>query len=228
MKTDTKEQKMYKLSPSLLSADFTKLGEEIKILEENNVPYIHVDVMDGIFVPNISIGIPVVKSIRKITDLVLDVHLMITKPERYIEAFAQAGADIINIHYEATDCVEEALKKIRELGKSPALTIKPKTSFTEVTKYAELVDMFLVMSVEPGFGGQSFIESTLANVEGLAKYKAENNLTYDIEIDGGIGTDNLTRPLDAGANVIVAGSAIFGKGNTTEQIKAFQQIMGKY
>jgi ribulose-phosphate 3-epimerase len=218
---------MNKLSPSILSADFTQLGNEIKICEENNVPYLHIDVMDGVFVPNISIGVPVVKSIRKITDLVLDVHLMIIKPERYIEAFAEAGADIINIHYEATDeeNIIPTLKKIRELGKSPALTIKPKTSYKDVLKFAEYVDMFLVMSVEPGFGGQSFIESTLDNVKGLYEYKKENNLGYDIEIDGGVGTANLKKVLDCGANVIVAGSAIFGKENMPEVINEFLTIM---
>lgn len=218
---------MNKLSPSILSADFTQLGNEIKICEENNVPYLHIDVMDGVFVPNISIGVPVVKSIRKITDLVLDVHLMIIKPERYIEAFAEAGADIINIHYEATDeeNIIPTLKKIRELGKSPALTIKPKTSYKDVLKFAEYVDMFLVMSVEPGFGGQSFIESTLDNVKGLYEYKKENNLGYDIEIDGGVGIANLKKVLDCGANVIVAGSAIFGKENMPEVINEFLTIM---
>lgn len=217
-----------KLSPSLLSADFTKLGREIKICEDNNVEYLHVDVMDGMFVPNISIGIPVVKSIRKITDLVLDVHLMIVKPERYIEAFAEAGSDIINIHYEATEDCVPVLKKIRELGKKSAVTIKPKTSYKDVLNLAEYADMFLVMSVEPGFGGQSFIESTLANVKGLAEYKVKNGLSYDIEIDGGINADNITKPLDAGANIIVAGSAVFGKCNTAERIQKFNDIMRKY
>ncbi len=217
-----------KLSPSLLSADFTKLDREIKICEDNNVEYLHIDVMDGMFVPNISIGIPVVKSIRKITDLVLDVHLMIVKPERYIEAFAEAGSDIINIHYEATEDCVPVLKKIRELGKKSAVTIKPKTSYKDVLNLAEYADMFLVMSVEPGFGGQSFIESTLENVKGLAEYKVKNGLSYDIEIDGGINADNITKPLDAGANIIVAGSAVFGKCNTAERIQEFNDIMRKY
>ncbi len=218
----------YLLSPSLLSADFTKLDREIKICEDNNVPYLHIDVMDGMFVPNISIGVPVVKSIRKITDLVLDVHLMIVKPERYIDAFAEAGADIINIHYEATENCVPVLKKIKDLGKKSAVTIKPNTSYKAVLPLAEYVDMFLVMSVEPGFGGQSFIESTLENVEGLAEYKANNGLNYDIEIDGGINLNNLNRPLDAGANVIVAGSAIFGKDDTAHRIQQFNEIMSKY
>lgn len=218
---------MNKLSPSILSADFTELGSEIRLCEQNNVPYLHIDVMDGMFVPNISIGVPVVKSIRKITDLVLDVHLMIVEPQRYIEAFANAGADIINIHYESTakENILPTLKAIRELGKSPALTIKPKTSYKEVIEYAPYVDMFLVMSVEPGFGGQSFIESTLDNVRGLYNYKEQNNLKYDIEIDGGVGTSNLQKVLDAGANVIVAGSAIFGKKDKAAEINKFLSIM---
>lgn len=218
----------YILSPSLLSADFTRLDREIKICEENNVPYLHVDVMDGMFVPNISIGIPVVKSIRKATNLVLDVHLMIVKPERYIEAFAEAGSDIINIHYEATEDPITVIKKIKSLGKKAAITIKPKTSYKEVIHLAEYVDMFLVMSVEPGFGGQSFIESTLKNVEGLAEYKASKGYEYDIEIDGGINIENVTRPLDAGANIIVAGSAIFGKEDTAVKIQSFNEIMSRY
>ncbi len=218
----------YLLSPSLLSADFTKLDREIRICEDNGVAYLHVDVMDGMFVPNISIGIPVVKSIRKITDLVLDVHLMIVKPERYIEAFADAGSDIINIHYEATEDCIPVLKKIRSLGKKAAVTIKPKTSYKEVTYLAPYVDMFLVMSVEPGFGGQSFIESTLANVEGLAEYKVKNGYAYDIEIDGGINIDNVARSLDAGANIIVAGSAVFGSNNTAKRIRDFNSIINKY
>lgn len=218
---------MNKLSPSILSADFTELGSEIRLCEQNNVPYLHIDVMDGMFVPNISIGVPVVKSIRKITDLVLDVHLMIVEPQRYIEAFANAGADIINIHYESTakENILPTLKSIRELGKSPALTIKPKTSYEDVIEYAPYVDMFLVMSVEPGFGGQSFIESTLDNVRGLYNYKEQNNLKYDIEIDGGVGTSNLQKVLDAGANVIVAGSAIFGKKDKAAEINKFLSIM---
>lgn len=218
----------YLLSPSLLSADFTKLDREIKICEENKVPYLHIDVMDGMFVPNISIGIPVIKSIRKITDLVLDVHLMIVKPERYIEAFAEAGSDIINIHYEATDDCISVLKKIKSLGKKSAVTIKPKTSYKEILYLAEYVDMFLVMSVEPGFGGQSFIEATLQNVEGLAEFKLKNGFSYDIEIDGGINLNNLNRPLNAGANVIVAGSAIFGNGNIADRIIKFNEILCKY
>ncbi len=218
----------YKLSPSLLSADFANLEKDIKVCEKNNVPYLHVDVMDGMFVPNISIGVPVVKSLRKATNLVLDVHLMIVKPERYVEAFAKAGADIINIHYESTDDCIPVLEKIRELGKSPAVTIKPKTSYKEVLHLAKYVDMFLVMSVEPGFGGQSFIEQTLENVKGLAKYREESGLNFDIEIDGGINLENVEKVVEAGANVIVAGSAIFGNDDIEERIQKFNSILASH
>ena len=219
---------MNKLSPSLLSADFTHLAEAVEVMEKNNVPYLHVDVMDGVFVPNISIGVPVVKSLRKITDLVLDVHLMIIDPERYIEAFANAGADIINIHYEACRKCKDTLIKIRQLGKSPAITIKPKTDWKEIIDLLPYVDMVLVMSVEPGFGGQKFIESTLENVKGLADYKKEHNMNFDIEIDGGVNADNLHIPLEAGANIIVAGSAIYGKEDIPSEIKKFKEIMDRY
>lgn len=221
---------MYKLSPSLLSADFTNLISDIKVCESNNVAMLHVDVMDGMFVPNISIGVPVVKSLRKATDLVLDVHLMIVEPERYIDAFAEAGSDIINIHYEATkkENIIPTLKKIRQLGKSPALTIKPNTSYKEVLEFSDYVDMYLVMSVEPGFGGQSFIEHTLENVKGLYEYKKANNLSFDIEIDGGISIDNVAKAIEAGANIIVAGSAVFGKGDTAKAINDFNNILSSY
>lgn len=215
---------MAKLAPSILSCDFTRLGEEIKLMEKNNVPYVHVDVMDGMFVPNISIGVPVVESLRKITGLVLDVHLMIVDPERYIEAFARAGADIINIHFEACKDCESCLKKIKALGKKAAITIKPKTSYKEILQLLPLVDMVLVMSVEPGFGGQSFIEGSLDNVRGLAQYKKDNNLTYEIEIDGGVNINNVSDIISAGAEVIVAGSAVF-KGDADENMKKFQALM---
>ena len=218
----------YKLSPSLLSADFTRLKEEINICEENNIKYLHIDVMDGHFVPNISIGVPVVESIRKITDITLDVHLMISQPERYIDAFNNAGADIINIHYEAEGNKAEMLKKIRALGKKSAITIKPNTDYKEILDLCDYVDMILVMSVEPGFGGQGFIESTLKNVEALAEYKIKNSLNYDIEIDGGINIHNLPTVLNAGANIIVAGSAIFGKPNVAQSIKEFNNILESY
>lgn len=215
------------LAPSLLSADFTRLGEQIEVLKDKGVKYLHFDVMDGMFVPNISIGVPVLKSIRAVTDQVLDVHLMIEKPERYVKAFTEAGADIINFHYEATKRHKEIISEIRELGKSPAITIKPKTSWREIIPYLDSVDMVLVMSVEPGFGGQSFIESSLDNVKGLAAYKAERGLGFKIEIDGGINLDNITRVLDAGVDVAVAGSSVFSKGELGEQTERFLSLTGE-
>ncbi len=205
---------MIKLAPSILSADFANLERDIKEIENAGAHYLHVDVMDGMFVPNISLGIPVIKSIRKVTDMTFDVHLMIDKPERYLEQFADAGADIINIHIEATDKVTECLEKIKQLGKKPAVTIKPNTPVEDVLPYLHLVDMVLVMSVEPGFGGQSLIPHTLGKIEKISDYIHDNNLNVEIQIDGGVKLDNLENVLNAGANVIVAGSSVFdGKNN---------------
>lgn len=216
------------LAPSLLSADFTKLGEQIDILKQKGVKYLHFDVMDGIFVPNISIGVPVLSSVRAYTDMVLDVHLMITEPERYIEAFSKAGADIINFHHEATKKHNEIIQHIRELGKSPAITIKPKTNWQDIIPYLDKVDMVLVMSVEPGFGGQSFIGSSLDNVRGLAAYRKEHGLSYKIEIDGGIGLDNVERVTESGVDIAVAGSAVFSKGEgIASQTDKFMSLMGE-
>lgn len=218
---------MAKLAPSLLSADFIKLGEQIDILKSKGISYLHFDVMDGIFVPNISIGIPVLKSIRSYTDMVLDVHLMITQPERYIDAFSAAGADIINIHYEATDKHIEIFKRIRDLGKTPAITIKPKTSWKEIIPLLKYVDMVLVMSVEPGFGGQSFIPESLNNVRGLKEYRDNHGLAFDIEIDGGINLENAEKVVSAGADILVAGSSVFSKGDISEQTEKFMDILEK-
>ena len=218
---------MAKLAPSLLSADFIKLGEQIDILKSKGISYLHFDVMDGIFVPNISIGIPVLKSIRSYTDMVLDVHLMITQPERYIDAFSAAGADIINIHYEATDKHIEIFKRIRDLGKTPAITIKPRTSWKEIIPLLKYVDMVLVMSVEPGFGGQSFIPESLNNVRGLKEYRDNHGLAFDIEIDGGINLENAEKVVSAGADILVAGSSVFSKGDISEQTEKFMDILEK-
>lgn len=218
---------MAKLAPSLLSADFTKLGEQIDVLKDKGVSYLHFDVMDGIFVPNISIGIPVLQSIRAYTDMILDVHLMITEPERYIDAFASAGADIINIHYEATQKHTEIFERIRQLGKTPAVTIKPKTDWHDILSLLKYVDMVLVMSVEPGFGGQSFIPSSLDTVKALAEYRRSEKLNFDIEIDGGINLNNAAEVISAGVDIVVAGSSVFCKGDLAEQTDKFMGIVEK-
>ena len=197
------------LSPSILSADFWHLGEDIRAVEQENVPWLHVDVMDGIFVPSISFGMPVLKCVRKQTDLFLDVHLMIDRPERYVKEFAESGADLINFHLEATGQVKETIEAIRALGKKVGITIKPKTPVEELAPYLNLVDMVLVMTVEPGFGGQKLIPECIDKVKEVRRMLDERGLDIDLEVDGGINADNVQLALEAGANVIVAGSAVF-------------------
>lgn len=212
------------LSPSILSADFWKLGEQINEVEAAGVPWIHIDVMDGLFVPSISYGMPVIESIRKGTDLFFDVHLMIEKPERYIEDFAKSGADLINFHLEATEQVEETITKIRSLGKKVGITIKPKTPAQAVEPYLELVDMVLVMTVEPGFGGQKLIPECVDKVPLIRRMIEEKGLSVDIEVDGGINLDNVEAAIAAGANVIVAGSAVF-KNDIGDNVRKFLERM---
>lgn len=207
------------LSPSILSADFWRLGEQIRELEQTGVTYLHVDVMDGLFVPSISYGMPVIASIRKGTDLFFDVHLMIEKPQRYIEDFADSGADLINFHIEATEHVAETIAQIRKTGKKAGIAIKPGTPALAAEPYLELVDMVLVMTVEPGFGGQKLIPECLEKVVQIRNLAEAKGLDLDIEVDGGINIDNVERAALAGANVIVAGSAVF-KDNMTENVKA--------
>lgn len=212
------------LSPSILSADFCRLGEQIKAVEEAGAKYLHIDVMDGLFVPSISYGMPVIKSIRKCTGLIFDVHLMIERPERYISEFAESGADLINFHLEATEDVPGTIKKIRELGKKAGITIKPGTSAAELEPYLELVDMILVMTVEPGFGGQKLMPECLEKVAAIRKRLGEKGLTTDIEVDGGINAENVSLALEAGANVIVAGSAVF-RNDIRENVQRFLEVM---
>jgi len=219
---------MIKLAPSILSADFSNLGNDIKKVEAAGAHYLHVDVMDGNFVPNISIGMPVIKSIGKITSMPLDVHLMIEKPQRYLEDFANVGADIINFHVEACDDIQNSLNKIKSLNKKSALTVKPNTDINTVLKYVEQIDMVLVMSVEPGFGGQKIITETLKKVSDLASYIYKNNLNVEIEIDGGVNIDNVSTVIDVGANVIVVGSSIFGADDITNNTTEFLNIFKKY
>lgn len=211
------------LSPSILSADFCKLGEQIKKVEEAGAQYLHIDVMDGLFVPSISYGMPVIASVRKCTEMFFDVHLMIEKPERYVKQFADSGADLINFHIEATEDVVGTIEKIRALGKKVGITIKPATPAAAVEPYLELVDMVLVMTVEPGFGGQKLIYECLDKVTEIRQMVKNKGLSTDIEVDGGIDADNVHLALEAGANVIVAGSAVF-KNDIEENVR---NIMAK-
>lgn len=212
------------LSPSILSADFWKLGEQINELKNAGVEWLHIDVMDGIFVPSISYGMPVIASIRKSTNLFFDVHLMIDKPERYIEEFANSGADLINFHLEATERVEETIALIRKTGKKVGITVKPKTPASAVEPFLELVDMVLVMTVEPGFGGQALIPECLEKVPKIRRMATEKGLDLDIEVDGGINGENVEEALRAGANIIVAGSAVF-RNDISANVNQFMQKM---
>ena len=212
------------LSPSILSADFTILGDELKTIDEAGSEYIHIDVMDGIFVPSISYGMPVIKSIRKATKKVFDVHLMITEPERYINEFVESGADIITFHVEATKDPDKVIDMIHEKGLKAGISVKPKTPLEAIEPYLGKIDMLLIMSVEPGFGGQAYIEGSTEKIRAAREMVKAHGLNTDIQVDGGINLRNLPEVLEAGANIIVAGSSVF-KGDVAGNVKAFLDIM---
>ena len=205
--------KKIQISPSILSADFNQLGNEIKRLEEGGADMIHVDVMDGHFVPNLTIGPPVIKALKKNSSILFDVHLMISPVHKYIQDYALAGADIITIHPEATNNLNSSILKIKELNKKVGVSLNPKTKIDTITKYLNKIDLVLIMSVNPGFGGQKFMPEVLVKIKELRKIKEEKNLNFDIEIDGGINFDNSKIAIEAGANILVSGTTIFQSNN---------------
>lgn len=218
---------MYILSPSILAADFKKLGEDIQAVLDAGVEYLHIDVMDGDFVPSISFGMPVMASIRSLTDKTFDVHLMISEPTRYIDDFAKAGADFITVHAEACKHLDRTVMQIKEKGLKVGVSLNPATPLCALDYVLDKVDMVLLMSVNPGFGGQKYIESTTKKIKQLRTMIEERHLDVDIQVDGGIHQGNIREVLDAGANVIVAGSAVF-KGDVRKTAKEYQQIIDEY
>ena len=216
-----------KLAPSMLSADFTCLGKELEDVKNGGAHYLHIDVMDGLFVPSISFGMPVIKSIRKATDMFFDVHLMIIDPIRYIKEFAESGADLITFHLEAAEDPQAVIDEIRKYNCKVGVSIKPKTPFEDVAPFMDKVDMLLVMTVEPGFGGQKMMPETLVKVREARDFVTENGLTTDIQVDGGVKFDNIFLPLKAGANVFVAGSAVFGP-DTLGETKRFCEYLSRH
>ena len=205
--------KKIQISPSILSADFSQLGAEIQRLEEGGADMIHVDVMDGHFVPNLTIGPPVIKALRKHCSLKFDVHLMISPVHKYIEDYANAGADIITIHPEATENLEDSIKKIKELKKKVGVSLNPNSKIELIVNYLDKIDLVLIMSVNPGFGGQKFIPEVLDKIKELKKIRDKNQYHFDIEVDGGINFSNSKKVLEAGADILVSGTTVFKENN---------------
>ena len=218
--------KKIQISPSILSADFSQLGNEIKRLEKGGADMIHVDVMDGHFVPNLTIGPPVIKYLRKYTKIPFDVHLMISPVHKYIIDYANAGADIITIHPEATENLSESINHIKKLNKKVGLSLNPDTDIKKIINYLNQIDIVLIMSVFPGFGGQKFIPEIVIKIKELDKIKKENNLIFDIEVDGGINFSNYKIVLEAGANILVSGTTIFkeNNGDLKKNIESLKKI----
>jgi len=218
--------KKIQISPSILSADFSQLGNEIKRLEEGGADMIHVDVMDGHFVPNLTIGPPVIKTLRNYSSLPFDVHLMISPVHKYIKDYADAGADIITIHPEATDNLEESINLIKKLNKKIGLSLNPDTPIDIIKKFLPLIDLVLIMSVYPGFGGQKFIPKVIDKIKELKNIKEKQNIKFDIEVDGGIDFENSKLVVEAGANILVSGTTIFknNDGNIKKNIETLKSI----
>ena len=212
------------MAPSILAADFKNLGQQIKACKDGGAEYLHIDVMDGVFVPQISFGMPVIKSIRPATDLIFDVHLMINEPIRYIQEFKDSGADMLTVHVEACSDTMATLEEIKKAGMKPALSIKPKTPVSEIEEYLPMVDMLLIMSVEPGFGGQKLIPETVDKVRELRSIIDKKGLDVLIEIDGRINLENVQEIVSAGVDIIVAGSAVFG-GDTAGRTREFVKLI---